>query len=439
MKLNLLTSRTDLLFWRLSVPAVLGMIAASSYQFVDSLFVGRWVGLEALSAVSLSYMIVLVFNGAGSLIGTGASSILSRAVGEGDRPTQKSIYPMIIYLTVLLSGVLIPLVLMSLNPIFTAMTNDPRIINSGTSYMRIIVIGIPFSIGSSAVSMAIRAEGKIVTSVTVITAGSLLNIILDPLFIKVSGLGLKGSAIATVLSQVISFIICVLWLQRTHRLFREMPKLTLIPTICKIGVSGVMMNIMTLIQLAFVYGMIGRYGTKSDIAVLGTCMLFLNLAFVPLWGISQALQPVLGINYGAGQVLRVNQSFHLFSCRAVCVSSILWGIMEIFPSQLLGWFIKDQEVVLHGVFAFRMIFGLFLFYGFFITLITLFQAIGKVKNAILLMFGRMLVVFLPVLLITSNTMKVNGIWAAFPITDAVILLMGAVMFYRFKHKYLLKN
>ena len=439
MKLNLLTDKTALLFWRLSVPAVLGMIASSSYQFADSLFVGRWVGIEALSAVSLSYMIVLVFNGTGSLIGTGASSILSRAIGEGDRLTQRSIYPMVIYLTVFLSVILIPLVLIILNPFFTAMTNEPQIINPGTSYMQIITIGIPFSIGSSAISMAIRAEGKIVTSVSVVTAGSLLNIILDPIFIKVLDLGLKGSAAATVLSQVVSFMICVLWLRRTHRLFRETPKLTLIPTICKIGVSGVLMNIMTLIQLAFVYVMIGRYGSNNDIAVLGTCMTFLNFAFVPLWGISQALQPVLGINYGAGQVRRVNQSFHIFSCRAVYVSSFLWGIMEIFPSQLLGWFIKDQEVVLHGVFAFRMIFGLFLFYVFFITLITLFQAIGKVKNAILLMFGRMLVVFLPVLLLTSNTMKVNGIWTAFPITDAVILLAGAVMFYRFKHKYLLKN
>lgn len=259
MKLNLLTDKIDLLFWKLSVPAVLGMIAASSYQFVDSLFVGRWVGIEALSAVSLSYMIVLVFNGVGSLIGTGASSILSRAVGKDDRLTQKSIYPMVIYLTVLLSGVLIPLVLMILNPFFTAMTNEPQIINLGTSYMQIIAIGIPFSIGSSAISMAIRAEGKIVTSVTVVAAGSLLNIILDPIFIKILGFGLKGSAVATVLSQVISFILCVLWLRRTHRLFREKPKLTLIPTIFKIGVSGVLMNIMTLIQLSFVYGMIGRY------------------------------------------------------------------------------------------------------------------------------------------------------------------------------------
>nr|WP_319489287.1 hypothetical protein [uncultured Caproiciproducens sp.] len=126
------------------------------------------------------------------------------------------------------------------------------------------------------------------------------------------------------------------------------------------------------------------------------------------------------------------------SKRCICIATQI-GNFKIEGLQLLGWFIKDQEVLLHGVFAFRMIFGLFLFYGFFITLITLFQAIGKVKNAVLLMFGRMLVVFLPVLLITSNTMKINGIWAAFPITDAIILLIGTIVFYRFKHKYLLNN
>lgn len=436
MNLNLLTDKINHLFWKLSVPAVLGMIAASSYQFVDSLFVGRWVGIDALSAVSLSYIIILVYNGVGLLIGTGAASVLSRAIGENDRLVQRSIYPMVIYLTALLSSILIPLVLIIINPFFSAMTNVPQIINLGTSYLQIIAIGIPFSIGSSAISMAIRAEGKIVTSVTVVTAGSILNIILDPIFIRILGFGLKGSAIATVLSQAISFTICMLWLHRTHRLFRGKPNLILIPTIFKIGVSGVLMNIMTLIQLAFVYGLIGRYGINHDIAVLGTCMTFLNLAFVPLWGISQALQPVVGINYGAGQMARVNQSFHIFTCRAVLVSSILWGIMEIFPSQLLGWFIEDQEVTLHGVFAFRMIFAMFMSYGFFITLITLFQAIGKVKNAVLLMFGRMLVIFLPVLLITSNTMKINGLWAAFPITDVIILIVGIIMFYIFRYKYL---
>jgi len=432
---NLLTDNINHLFWKMTVPAVLGMIAASAYQFVDSLFIGRWAGVEALSAVSLSYLMVLLINGFGSLIGTGASSVLSRAIGENDTFTQENVYAAIFLLSAGLSAVLIPLVLVAAGPVMAALTSDSVIASLGCRYMGIIVIGIPFSVGSSAVSMAIRAEGRIGTSVAVMAAGAMLNIALDPIFIKVLGLGLEGAAIATVLSQAVSFGICILWILRTRRLKWGKLRYTPVSSILRIGTSGILMNIMTLVQLALVYGMIGKYGTDPDIAVLGTCMTFLNLAFVPLWGIAQALQPMLGINYGAGDIARVGRIFHVFSRNALLVSIFLWGAIELFPIQLLSWFIRDANLALQGVTAFRLIFGMFLFYGFFITLMTLFQAIGKVKSAIVLLLGRMLVIFLPVLLFASNKMGINGVWAAFPFTDAIIMFIGIILLYSFRRKY----
>ena len=439
MTQDLLSDDINLLFWRLSVPAVLGMVAASAYQFVDSLFVGRWVGVDALSAVSLSYLLVLVINGVGSLIGTGVASILSRAIGENDTQTLGSSYSELLLLSAGLSAVLIPLVLFAARPVMELLSKEQGIADLGVRYLHIIAVGIPFSVASSAISMAIRAEGRIVTSVTVVAAGAMLNIVLDPIFIKVLNLGLRGAAIATVLSQIISFFICILWLLRTHRLGKKKPRIKQLPVILGIGSSGILMNIMTLIQLAFVYGMIGKYGDDRVIAVLGTCMTFLNLVFIPLWGISQALQPMLGINYGAGQLRRVNQVFQAFSRRALLVSILIWCVVELFPMQLLSWFIEDKDLARNGVTAFRLIFGMFLFYGFFITLITLYQAVGKVKNAILLMLGRMLVIFLPALLITSNTMGITGVWMAFPITDAIILLAGFISYHSFRRKYLLRD
>ena len=436
---NLLSDNIDRLFWKLSVPAVLGMVAASAYQFVDSLFIGRWAGVEALSAVSLSYLIVLIINGVGSLIGTGGSSVLSRAIGENDTQILRSIYPTLLLLSAVFSAILIPLILFMASPVMEILSKEHNIAVLGVRYIDIIAVGIPFSVASSAISMAIRAEGRIVTSVTVVVAGTVFNIVLDPIFIKVLNLGLRGAAVATILSQVISFVICILWLLCTHRLGQRKPRIKQLSTILGIGSSGILMNIMTLIQLTFVYGMIGKYGDDRNIAVLGTCMTFLNVAFVPLWGISQALQPVLGINYGAGQLQRVNQAFRTFSFRALLVSTLLWGVLELFPMQLLSWFIKDEEIAQYGVIAFRLIFSMFLFYGFFITLITLFQAVGKVKNAILLMLGRMLVIFLPALLIASSVMGITGIWTSFPITDAVILLVGFILFHSFRCKYLLRD
>jgi putative MATE family efflux protein len=436
MMQNLLSDNINCLFWKLSVPAVLGMVAASAYQFVDSLFIGRWVGIEALSAVSLSYLMVLIINGAGSMIGTGVSSVLSRAIGENDTRTQKSIYSVLLLLSAGLSIVLIPLILVTARPVMEVLSGQPDIADLGVRYMKIIAAGIPFSIASTAVSMAIRAEGRIVTSVTVVAAGTIFNIVLDPVFIKVLGFGLEGAAIATSLSQFISFVICIFWLFSAHHLGKEKPQIALLPRILGIGISGVLMNVMTLIQLAFVYGMIGQYGSDRDIAIIGTCMTFLNLAFVPLWGITQALQPVLGINYGAGQIQRVNLAFRTFSRRAQFVSILLWGIIQMFAKQLLNWFIKNDDIAKYGVTAFRLIFGMFLFYGFFISLITLFQATGKVTNAILLMLCRMLVVFLPVLLITSSIMGINGVWAAFSITDVIVLIAGLILFKLFHRKYL---
>ena len=436
---NLLSDDINLLFWRLSIPAVLGMVAASAYQFVDSLFIGRWVGVEALSAVSLSYLLVLIINGVGSLIGTGVASILSRVIGENDTQTLKSIYAELLLLSACLSVVLIPLVVFAACPVMEILSKEHSIAVLGVGYITIIAVGIPFSVAATAVSMAIRAEGRIVTSVTVVAVGAMLNIVLDPVFIKVLDLGLRGAAIATILSQIISFVICILWLLSTRRLGQGKPRIKQLPAILSIGSSGILMNIMTLIQLAFVYGMIGKYGDDRDIAVLGICMIFLNLAFIPLWGISQALQPMLGINYGAGQLGRVNQTFKTFSRRALLVSILIWCVLELFPMQLLCWFIEDKIIAGYGVTAFRLVLGMFLFYGFFITLITLYQAFGKVKNAILLMLGRMLIIFLPALLIASNTMGIKGVWMAFPITDAIILLAGFISYHSFRRKYILRD
>lgn len=320
---DLLSEDINLLFWRLSVPAVLGMVAASAYQFVDSLFVGRWVGVEALSAVSLSYLLVLIINGVGSLIGTGVASVLTRAIGKNDTQTLKSIYAELLLLSAGLSAVLIPLLAFAARPVMELLSKEQSIVVLGVSYLDIIAHGIPFTVASSAVSMAIRAEGRIVTSVTVVAVGAMLNIVLDPIFIKVLDLGLRGAAIATVLSQIISFVICILWLLRTRRLGQGKPRIKQLPVILGIGSSSILMNIMTLIQLAFVYGMTEKYGDDRVIAVLGTCMTFLNLVFIPLWGISQALQPMLGINYGAGQLQRVNQAFKIFSHRALLVSVLI--------------------------------------------------------------------------------------------------------------------
>ena len=388
------------LMLNLSIPAILGQFIVGLYAFVDSIYVGQMVGTDAMSAVSAASPFILINNAVAVLLGIGSGSVLSRAIGDKDEKTIKKIMGNFTFLVILLSSFVMILGII-LSPWLISLSGAKgNIQNMGVSYLRIIYIGSIFVNFMQGANMIIRAEGRMKTAMGIMGAGALLNIILDPIFILLFP--------------------------------RDINK-----EIFSVGISAMLMQIMMLIQMTIVYNTAVRYGGKSQIALMGAAQRVLQLAFVPIWGMSQGMQPAIGTNFGAKEYLRVKKLTNVFIIGSTVLAGIFFIIIEIFSKQILSTFITNYKIVNEGVVNFRLMYLMFLTYGFLIMIVTYFQAIGKSKQAGFLVMLRQFLLVIPLVLIIPILLNKNvlGVWLALPINDTIIFIFAIFMLMK-EYKYL---
>ncbi len=282
----------------LSVPAILGMVVIGLYNFMDAVFVGRMVGPEAMTAVKVSYPFTLLNSGIATLIGTGSASVLSRAVGRKDQGTVNQIMGNLIALIVLLS-----LIITAVGEIFTTgllslSGAKGEILAQAEKYLKVVFIGSLFVNFAQSANMVMRGEGKLKIAMGIMAAGALLNIALDPLLISLIGKenGVLGAAWATVISQVLQACF-TLWYFRKKSENVKIHKIkihgNLVGPVLGVGVSAMLMQVMTMVQQTIMYNTVERWGGGSWQTVLGACLSLQSFAFIPLWGISQGFQPAI--------------------------------------------------------------------------------------------------------------------------------------------------
>lgn len=427
---ELLSGNPWKLMIKLSVPAVLGQFVVGLYAFVDSIYVGQMVGTKAMSAVSAASPFALINNGIAVLLGIGSGSVLSRAIGRKDQKTVDKIMGNLAVLVLLLSSAVM-LAGIPLAPIFLRWSGaEGEVLAMGVSYLRTIYLGSVFVNFMQGANMVLRAEGRMGIAMSIMAGGAILNILLDPLFILLlPDYGPQAVAVATVLSQFIQALVTLWFFLRKSpvvkfhglRLAGE-----LVPEIFAVGVSAMLMQIMMLIQMAVVYNTAVKYGGEEQIALMGASQRVMQLSFVPVWGMSQGLQPAVGTNYGAGIYFRVKKFMQVFITGSTCLCLLFWSIAEVFSGQILSAFITDSSIVSKGIGNFRLMFSIFPTYGLLIMIITYFQALGKAKQAGLLVMLRQLLLVLPLVLLLPPLLggKVIGVWAALPLNDLIILLIS---------------
>ena len=283
--------------------------------------------------------------------------------------------------------------------------------------------------------MLIRAEGHMKEAMIIIAAGSLLNIFLDPIFIKVLGMGVEGAAVATVISVGVgAFLTLMYFISGVSKLTVSMKTLRFAPELMRdiapVGFSGMAMQLMTVIQQVTIFKSIASYGVPNDLAIIGATLNMLAFAFIPLWGISQGLQPIIGMNYGAKKYSRVKESFRKFLLAATVVALIIWMIFMIIPHMILSLYIPDTEIVNSGINVFRVVLSVFLLYGFVVLPVVFFQSIGKGNIASFLLITRQVILFVPIVIILPFLMGLNGVWIAIPISDALIVIISFILVIR---------
>ncbi len=419
----------------LSIPAILGMVVIGLYNFMDSVYVGRMVSENAMAAVSIAYPFTLINSGISTLIGMGSASVLSRAIGKKDQGTVDKI----------MGNLVVIVVLLSLLSTFVGCVFTKQLLNlSGASgetyelanrYLKIIFIGSVFVNFSQSANMVMRGEGLLKKAMLIMAIGAILNIILDPILIvmfRESGQGIEAAAYATVISQIVQAIITLVYFTKKSQNVKikglEVDS-TILKEVLGVGVSGMMMQVLTLVQQTLLFNMAAQYGGETAQIILAPMLRIQAFSFIPLWGISQGFQPIAGTNYGAKQYERVKQVTKLFMISATVLAAVFYIPIMCFPAQVISLFNKNMEVVQQSITPLRIFYSIYITFGMMIISITLFQALGKAGFAALLSMCRQIIIYIPLLLIMPKVanLGLTGVWLAPTITDAIVSIIAIIL------------
>lgn len=432
---KLLTQNPVSLMFELSIPAILGMVVVGLYNFMDSVFVGQMVGSVQMGAISVSYPFTLINGGTAAMLGVGSASVLSRAIGKKDEATIGKIMGNLVAMVILLSAIITIVGMVFTRPILTLAGASGDILNYAEKYLRIVYAGSLFVNFFQSANMVIRGEGQLKKAMLIIGSGAVLNIILDPIFITLLnpvGRGMEGAAYATVLSQIIQALITVWYFKKKSqhvKIDRIRIEKSLLPQILAVGISALLMQVLTLVQQTVIYRVASNYGGETSQILLGAALRVWNFAFVPLWGISQGFQPAAGTNYGAKDYNRVKKLTGVFVASATILSLLFYIPVELFPANVLSLFITTPGVAASGATNFRIMFSTYILQGSFLIAVTLFQSLGKANKATWLVLFRQIILFIPlaVILPMIGGMGIRGVWLAIALTDAILVVITISM------------
>ena len=428
MKTQLLTKSPKELLFKLAIPGIIGMLVIGLYPFMDGIFAGRLIGDYAMSAISVSMSLTIINGGISALIGVGSASILSRAIGKGDKETIDKIFGNFCYWVILFSAI-ITIVGLIFAPHFLDMVGAKGNIKElGVRYLRVVFFGSLFINFAQAGNMTMRGEGALKQSMMIMGTGAILNIMLDPILMKLMGeYAIEGAAIATVLSQIVQALLTFHYFSKKSS-FVKIHKVKKYKAIYRemfsIGSSAMMMQILFAVQQTFLFKQAFVYGGDNWGILMSATMRLYMFSFIPLWGMSQGLQPVIGANFGAKQYGRVKDTMKIFMYGATILAAASWIPSMFCSDTLLSLFSVRHEIIEAGVKNFKMFYSTFILYGIMIMTLTFFQSIGDGKKAGIIVLLRQLVLFVPAILLLPKLFGVSAVWWAEPIVDFTMIIAG---------------
>lgn len=424
------------LLMKFSIPAIVGMLVNALYNMVDKIYIGHGVGFLGIGAITISFPIMIVMMGFSMLIGIGANSLVSIRLGQGRKEEAEGIFGNAISLLVLISLGLSALSLIFLNPLLEFLGASEQILPYARDYLQIILIGGVFQSLGMGMNNFIRSEGKPGIAMWTMLIGAIINTVLDPIFIFVFHWGMKGAAIATIAAQAVSAIWVMAYFLRGKSLLKIQRKnlklkASVIRGILLLGAAPFAMQIASSIQNLILNTSLATYGGDVAVSGMGVVMSVLTLMVMPVFGITQGAQPIIGYNYGAKKYDRVKEAYKLAVIFATSVVVVGWLITRIFPEQLVYLFNnEDAELIAFGTVALKR-FTMFLpIIGFQIVSSNYFQAVGKPKHSALLGLSRQVLLLIPALIILPRFFGLQGVISAGPLADIIASLVTGVFIVR---------
>jgi len=421
------------LLFRLSLPSAVGMIVMSSYNVVDAIFIGRGVGSPGLAAVAICFPLQLLAGALAVMAGAGGASIISRSLGAGDLKRARKAFGTTVSFASGIGIVVSLLVLVFLEKVLRLFGATEAILPHAEAYLSVILFGIPLQMFAMVGNHTARAEGRARIAMTSMLISAILNMILDPVFIFGFGWGMRGAAVATVLSQMVMFLWIFGYFYRGKSalsLGREylVPSAGLLREIVAVGSSEFVRMAAGSFSIVLINGALVHWGGDLHVAVYGVINRALSFFFMPLMGIAQGFQPILGYNYGAGNLDRARRVIRLAVTASTALALIGFTTAQVFPREIFRLFSGDQALISEGIRAMSLISMAFFLIGFQITGSAMFQALGKARPAFLLSLSRQVLLLIPLVLVLPGFLGTRGVWISFPLADTGSFLLTLFLF-----------
>ena len=423
---------------KFSVPCILSLLVNSLYNIVDQIFIGQRVGYLGNGATNIIFPIVIICLAIALMFGDGSAAFLSLRLGQKKPKEASKGVGNGIALSVILSLVLCILGGLFLPQIINVFGCTPELRQYALSYGYVIVIGIPFMIIGTTLNSIIRADGNPRYAMITMILGAVLNIILDYILMYPLNMGVRGAAIATITSQIVTAILNVAYIRKFKSIKFEKSSLRLKLKTCKeiigLGISSFITEMSFVVLMAFENNLLSMYGAQSEfgaeipITVLGIVMKISQILNSIIIGIAAGSQPIIGYNYGAQNFDRVKKTLKYVLGISLIISTIAFGLFQLIPEKLISIFGSEgAEYTKFACMSFRIYLMLCIFNGIQIPSGIFFQAIGKSIKSVILSLSRQIAILIPAMIILGKLYGINGILYAGPVADGTAFIISSIL------------
>ncbi len=422
------------LLWKYGLPAITGTMVMSLYNIIDRIFIGQGVGTDAIAGLALTFPIMSITSAIGMLVGAGASARISIVLGMKDRVWAEKILGNSLILTFVLASLYITTFLLFMDKILLEFGGSANTIPYAREYLLYLMPGMVLMNLCFGFNSMMRSSGYPTKAMLTMILGAVVNVILDPIFIFHLKLGIKGAAIATVLSMAISTAFVMHHFMsansfiRFHRHSFKLEK-RIIRNILSIGLSPFLINITASTVNVLLNRQLYAYGGDIAIGAYGIINSYITLIVMLILGLCQGMQPIVGYNYGANQPLRLKRVYLLTSAIAVGLTTLGSLLALVVPQFISQCFTQDPELIAVASRGLRLTMLAFPIVGFQIVTTNLFQSLGMASRSIFLSLSRQVLFLIPLLHIFPLFWQLDGLWLASPVADTIATVVTALLIY----------
>lgn len=411
--------------WETSWPAVAAIVLYGINNFLDAIFVGYLINTKALAAVGMAFPLSQIVLGFGRLVGIGAGAAVSIWIGENRQDKLYKLFGSFNFLCIFFSLICTVPAYIFAHELMAMMGAKGELQTIAVEYFRVTLIGTIFWIYGLALNMLIRAEGKMKTAAGMIAVGLVIDIILKPIFISTLEMGVSGAAWATNCGMLIYSLLGFYYYAKEKSSFKTNWKSVsyhpeIGKRILKLGLPEMILSVMGVVQSIIIFNAIASYGTEDDISFFTVLNRFFLFLLTPLFGLMRGLQPVVGINFGAGQFERARQFLKTYILAGVAILSPFFLIALLFPEQLIGLMLPGYTVNTSQIQDFRLFFSVLPLLPITVLALSYYPAVNDSKKASFLVFLRQLILYIPLMLILPYYFGVKSIYWGSALIEVIV-------------------